>query len=57
MAQAIENFNEKDYNVEFLKKTYNENFHNNHWNIFRPRNINASLIIYDVFKEIPKSFD
>lgn len=53
MGVEIKNFNEKEYDDNFIKKLYDNKFHNNHWEIFRPRNKNAAKIIYDIYK--PKS--
>lgn len=53
MGLEIKNFNEKQYGHNFIKKLYNKKFHDNHWEIFRPRNINAAKIIYEVYT--PKS--
>jgi hypothetical protein len=50
MGEPILNFNEKEYTDDFIKSHYDETFHNNHWNIFRPRNLNAAKIIYDTLK-------
>lgn len=53
MAAPIVDFDESHYTEEFIKNLYDINFHNNHWNIFRPRNLNAAKIFYDTTK--PKS--
>ena len=47
MGQAIQNFNESEYTDKFIKDHYTEKYHSNHWNIFRPRNLNAARIIYE----------
>lgn len=50
MPLPINNFNEKNYTDNFIKGLYTKEYHNNHWTIFRQRNLNAAKIIYDALK-------
>jgi hypothetical protein len=47
MAGVINNFDERNYTNDFIKGLYNEQYHTNHWEIFRPRNLNAARVIYE----------
>ena len=49
MGASINNFNEENYTTSFLKETYPQKFHDNHYSIFRPRNLNAARIIHETF--------
>ena len=48
-GRPISSFKEEHYTDEFIKKLYNEKFHKNHWDMFRPRNLNCASIIGDFY--------
>jgi len=50
MPAAITNFDEKNYTDGFIKGLYTKEYHNNHWSIFRPRNLNAARIIHETLQ-------
>ena len=47
MGAPITDFKDENYTREFLKETYTQTFHDNHYNIFRPRNLNAARVIHE----------
>lgn len=51
MPKAIDNFDLKNYNDDFVRNLYNEDFHNYHIKWFRAKNKNFSQIILNLYKE------
>jgi len=50
MPAPIKNFNEALYTDKFIKSLYTKGYHKNHWDIFRPRNLNAARIIHETLQ-------
>jgi len=49
MPKAIDNFDVNDYNDDFIKNLYTEDFHNYHIKWFRKKNYNFAKIIYELY--------
>ena len=48
MGEPISDFDSKYYTDEFIRSLYTEQYHTNHWEIFRPRNLNSAKIFHEV---------